>query len=99
MSLLPGDIVIVEHTPQNDPTIAKARPALVISSSSFNDSNIDVIILIVTSVVRHNSPTDHIIKIDDPCFLQTSSNTLIDSHLERDLVERKNRNDQRIRKG
>lgn len=71
MSLSPGDIVIVEHTPQNAPTQPKARPALIISTQSFNNSNLDVIILIITSVVRYNCPTDEIIKNDESYFPQT----------------------------
>lgn len=71
MSLSPGDIVIVEHTPQNAPTEPKARPALIISAPSFNNSNLDVIILIITSVIRHGSPTDQVIKDGESYFSQT----------------------------
>ena len=71
MGLLAGDIVIVEHVPQNAPTEPKARPALIISTPSFHNGNLDVIILIITSVVRYNSPTDEIIKNDEPYFSQT----------------------------
>ena len=71
MSFFPGDIVIVEHTPQNNPTITKARPALIISLSEFHNNNLDVIILPITSVVRIDEPTDIIINNNESYFSQT----------------------------
>jgi len=71
MSLSQGNLVIVEHTPQNDPMMRKARPALIISSARFNNDNLDIIILLISSVVRHNSITDLIITDRDECFAQT----------------------------
>jgi mRNA-degrading endonuclease toxin of MazEF toxin-antitoxin module len=71
MRLSPGDIVIVEHIPQDDPTARKARPALVISTSDFNDRNIDVIVLLMSSVIRQNIPTNYMIGSNEPYFKQT----------------------------
>lgn len=71
MSFFPGDIVIVEHTPQNNPTITKARPALIISLPEFHNNNLDVIILPITSVVRIDEPTDIIINNNESYFSQT----------------------------
>ena len=71
MSLLPGDIVIVEHIPQNDPTIVKARPALVISLPSFHNNNLDVIILLISSVIRYGEITQFVVKDNDTFFPQT----------------------------
>jgi mRNA-degrading endonuclease toxin of MazEF toxin-antitoxin module len=71
MSLSPGDIVIVEHIPQNNPTVTKARPALVISLPEFNNNNLDVIILIITSVIRYDENTEFIVKDTESYFPQT----------------------------
>ena len=70
-NLFPGDIVIVEYTPQNDPSTIKARPALIISSQSFHCDNLDVIILVITSVVRYSKSSEIVIKDNDSFFHQT----------------------------
>ena len=71
MALSPGDIVIVEHTPQNNPNITKARPALIISSKDFHNKNLDVIILLITSVIRYNTSTELLIKNTESYFTKT----------------------------
>jgi mRNA-degrading endonuclease toxin of MazEF toxin-antitoxin module len=71
MGLLQGDIVIVEHTPQNNPTAKKARPALVISSPNFHNKCLDVIILIITSIIRHDDLMEIVVSDSKAYFSQT----------------------------
>jgi mRNA-degrading endonuclease toxin of MazEF toxin-antitoxin module len=67
----PGEIVLIRHTPLDDPSAAKARPALVVSSSTFNRGNLDVIIVAISSVVRVGDPKQIVIYETDLCFPQT----------------------------
>jgi len=52
----PGDIILVEHRPTNDPTHWKSRPALIISGSIFHQASLDVIIAPISSNIRLNNP-------------------------------------------
>lgn len=52
----PSEIVLIKHVPLDDPSAVKARPALIVSNSSFNASNLDVIVVAISSVVRPGDP-------------------------------------------
>jgi len=67
----PGDIVLIEHRPLDDPSTVKPRPAIIISSSAFNKGNIDVVVAAISSVIRHGDPKQIIIQDSDPGFPQT----------------------------
>jgi mRNA-degrading endonuclease toxin of MazEF toxin-antitoxin module len=67
----PGDIVLIEHRPLDDPSTVKARPAIVISSSAFNKGNLDVIVAAISSVIRHGDPKQVVIQNDDAEFALT----------------------------
>ncbi len=69
--LSPGDILLIVHTPLDDPSIAKARPAIVVSGSAFNRVGLDVIVAAISSVVRHGDPRQVLIQDSDPDFPQT----------------------------
>jgi len=68
VSFSPGQIVLVEHRPPNDPSAIKARPALIISNRVFNDNNLDLIIFPITSVIRQRNQAQITIKETDDCF-------------------------------
>ena len=67
----PGEIVLIKHTPLDDPSVAKARPALVVSTSAFNRESLDVIVVAITSVVREGDPKQIVIRETDSCFAGT----------------------------
>jgi len=69
--LSPGDIVLIEHGPLDDPSAVKPRPAIVLSSSAFNKGNLDVIIAAISSVVRRGDPKQIMIQDTDSGFSQT----------------------------
>ena len=51
-----GDIVLVPHAPFSDHSQTKARPALIISTDSFNRSHPDVVCLAISSRLRPDDP-------------------------------------------
>ncbi len=57
ISFEPGDVVLV-RVPFTDQTGAKKRPAIIVSSSAYNQSQPDVIILPVTSQLRPGTSWD-----------------------------------------
>ena len=67
----PGEIVLIKHIPLDDPSAVKARPALVVSGSAFNKSNLDVILVVISSVIRFGDPKQIVIQEEDSCFSQT----------------------------
>ena len=48
-----GDVVLVPF-PFSDQTTAKKRPAVIISSSTYNDTSRDIVIMAITSQARGN---------------------------------------------
>ena len=67
----PGEIVLIKHIPLDDPSAVKARPALVVSGSAFNKSSLDVIVVVISSVVRLGDPKQIVIREEDRSFSQT----------------------------
>lgn len=45
----PGEVVIIPHAPYSNGQGTKARPVLIVSSSSFNDTHADVVCVAITS--------------------------------------------------
>jgi mRNA-degrading endonuclease toxin of MazEF toxin-antitoxin module len=70
-SYLPGDIVLIIHKPLDDPSAIKARPALVVSSSQFNNSGLDVILVPISSTIRYGDTKQVLILTDAPRFSET----------------------------
>ena len=52
-----GDIVLIPHAPYSDQLQTKARPCLIISSDEFNNSQADVVCLVISSKLRPEDPT------------------------------------------
>ncbi len=48
-----GDVVLVPF-PFSDQTTAKKRPAVIISSNTYNDTSRDIVIMAITSQARGN---------------------------------------------
>jgi len=71
MSIQGGDIAIMYHVPADDPTAAKERPCLVVSGRSYNQRNVDVIVVAMSSVLRSGDQTQIVIADDDPSFPAT----------------------------
>jgi mRNA-degrading endonuclease toxin of MazEF toxin-antitoxin module len=67
----PSEIVLIRHVPLDDPSAVKARPALIISNSSFNRTNLDVIVVAISSVVRHGDARQIVLPETDCAFPQT----------------------------
>jgi mRNA-degrading endonuclease toxin of MazEF toxin-antitoxin module len=67
-SLLPGDIVLIIHTPRDDPSAVKARPAFVVSGAQFNKTGPDVIVAPISSNVRYGDATQVVVQSNDPHF-------------------------------
>ncbi len=67
----PSEIVLIKHVPLDDPSAVKARPALVVSNSAFNRSNLDVIVVALSSVVRCGDPRQIVLPETDRAFPQT----------------------------
>jgi mRNA-degrading endonuclease toxin of MazEF toxin-antitoxin module len=65
-----GDVVLVEHKPQDNPQ-AKIRPAIVLSNSSFNQSSLDVIVVPLTSQIRYGDPYQIVIDANSSNFKKT----------------------------
>jgi len=59
-----GEIVLVAF-PFTDLATAKMRPALVVSSETFNGQGLDVILAAVTSQIQKKSPADHLLSAED----------------------------------
>jgi len=70
-TLFPGEIVLLEHIPQDNPYARKIRPALLLSNSEFNRSSLDVIVVPLTSQIRHEYPYQIIIDTASPHFKET----------------------------
>lgn len=67
----PGDLVLLEHIPHDNPLDRKIRPALVLSKSNFNQSSLDVIVATITSQIRHGDPYQIILDANAPHFKKT----------------------------
>jgi mRNA-degrading endonuclease toxin of MazEF toxin-antitoxin module len=70
-SFSPGDIVLIEHRPLDDPSAAKVRPVVVVSNASFNRGNIDVVVVVISSVIRYRDSLQILISDSDPGFSDT----------------------------
>ena len=53
-----GDVVLVPF-PFSDQTTTKKRPAVIISSNTYNDTSRDIVIMAITSQARGNMPLTH----------------------------------------
>jgi len=73
--LSPGDIILIEHRPPDDPSAAKARPAIVVSATDFNRNNIDIIVAPISSVIRYGNPTQVMIDHNVEDFHKTGLKT------------------------
>ncbi len=72
-----GDVVLVPF-PFSDQTTTKKRPAVIISSSTYNDTSRDIVIMAITSQARGN------IGIDEYMIINSDvSKTSTSTHIEK----------------
>ena len=95
MSLKQGSIVLVDFSYSNLKE-TKFRPALVISSSEYNESSLDVVLLRVTSRGRDNMWESKILKDDlaegfldiEPSYVKVDSIYTVEKSIIRKVVAR-----------
>ena len=66
-----GDIVLIAHVPYSNQLQTKLRPAVIVSATSFNASQADVICVAITSQVRSGTPYQVEINDTSPHFAPT----------------------------
>ncbi|MBN2210908.1 MAG: type II toxin-antitoxin system PemK/MazF family toxin [Sedimentisphaerales bacterium] len=71
VSLQPGDLVLFNHRPKDDPVNEKVRPALVISNADFNQRSLNIIIVPLSSNIRLNFPWQIVLSDTAPFFQST----------------------------
>jgi mRNA interferase MazF len=69
--LVQGDIVLIPHYPHTDYLGSKPRPALIISTSDFNTSTDDVVLVAFSSQTLQDPKYSVTVSSSDACFLQT----------------------------
>lgn len=95
MPLKQGSIVLVDFS-YSDLKETKFRPALVISSSEYNESSIDVVVLRVTSRARDRKWESEILKNDlaegtldiEPSYVKVDSLYTVEKKIIRKVVAR-----------
>ncbi|NJD78108.1 MAG: type II toxin-antitoxin system PemK/MazF family toxin [Candidatus Methanoperedens sp.] len=95
MSLKQGSIVLVDFSYSNLKE-TKFRPALVISSSEYNENSIDVVVLRVTSRGRDSVWESEILKNDlaegtidiEPSYMKVDSIFTVEKNIIRKVVAR-----------
>ena len=95
MLLKQGSIVLVDFS-YSDLKETKFRPALVISSSEYNESSIDVVVLRVTSRARDRKWESEILKNDlaegtldiEPSYVKVDSLYTVEKKIIRKVVAR-----------
>jgi len=71
-----GDVVLVPF-PFSDQTTAKKRPAVIISSNTYNDTSRDIVIMAITSQARGNIGIGECMIINSD-VLKTSTSTYLE---------------------
>ena len=66
----PGDIILISH-PYTDFTSIKVRPALVISSEEYNQRQVDVIFIPISSSIQKIAQEDIIVESNSSNFPNT----------------------------
>lgn len=70
MSLAPGTVLVVQW-PNSDGQASKGRPAVVVSSTTYNSNGTDVLIALITSNLARQDAGDIPILDSDPEFKRT----------------------------
>lgn len=89
-----GDVVLTLF-PFSDLNTIKCRPALIISSATYNKKSKDVVAVAISSVVKKSFSHDVLLKDTDAVFPQTGlkQSSLIKTgkiiHLEKTVIKRK----------